>query len=107
MEINFDYTSNQAVVNNKKHKKTTTIPINKDIQDLLSAVYYLRNHYKTENLKVGDETELDLLFDDDESFKFKLKFLGKEVLKTNLAKFPVQSSDLMYRQEGFLRRKAA
>ncbi|MBC9794432.1 DUF3108 domain-containing protein [Sinomicrobium weinanense] len=108
MEINFDYATNQAVVNNKKHKKTTTIPIHKDIQDLLSAVYHLRNHYKTENLNVGDETELDLLFDDDKTFKFKLKFLGKEVLKTKFGKIscikfrPYVQAGRVFKEKGSL-----
>ncbi|UGU17737.1 DUF3108 domain-containing protein [Sinomicrobium kalidii] len=108
MEINFDYSTNQAVVNNKKHHRTTTIPIHKDIQDLISAVYYLRNHYKAENLSVGDETELDLLFDDDKTFKFKLKFLGKEVLKTKFGKIscikfrPYVQAGRVFKEKGSL-----
>ena len=36
--------------------------------------------------KVGKSIDLDMLFDDDGVFKFKLKFLGKEVLRTKYGK---------------------
>ncbi|WP_461533056.1 DUF3108 domain-containing protein [Sinomicrobium sp.] len=86
LQIDFDYASGQAIVNNKKHKKTTTIAVDSDIHDLLSAVYFLRNHFTSEDMQQGLEKELNLLYDDDKTFKFKLKFLGKEVLKTKFGK---------------------
>ncbi len=56
------------------------------IQDLISAFYYLRNNYEAKNLKVGETIELKMLYDDDGIFKFKLKYLGKEILRTKFGK---------------------
>jgi hypothetical protein len=47
---------------------------------MLSALYYLRNQ-NLSNLKVGEEIILKLFFDE-ETYVFKLLFLGTEVLKT-------------------------
>ena len=38
-----------------------------------------------DNLKPGDEVKLDMFFDE-ESYGFKLKFLGTEVIKTEFGK---------------------
>ncbi len=56
------------------------------IQDLLSAFYYLRNNYIPESLIVGKAVTLKMLYDDDGIFDFKLKYLGKEVVKTKFGK---------------------
>ena len=52
-----------------------------DIQDVISAFYNLRNHEKLNNIKLGETIEIDMFFDD-EIFKFKLKFMGYEKIKT-------------------------
>lgn len=80
--IDFDHQENKALVVNRKHGSKTVIPTTDDIQDLLSGFYYLRNNYESEDLHRGQEIKLDLLYDDDEVFKFKLKFLGREILDT-------------------------
>lgn len=51
-----------------------------NIQDLLSAFYYLRN-YDTDKLKTGDFINVDI-FMSDETYKFRLKILGRENMKT-------------------------
>ena len=48
---------------------------------MVSAYYYLRNNYKTETIKEGDIVSLNMFFDE-ENYEFKLKFLGREILKT-------------------------
>ena len=53
---------------------------------MVSAFYFLRNNYKVEELVEGESIELNLLYDDDGVFKFKLKYLGKEVLRTKYGK---------------------
>ena len=80
--IDFDHKAGEALVTNRKHNKKTVVETTDGIQDLLSGFYYLRNNYDTRQLSRGDEVTIDLLYDDDEVFKFKLKFLGKEVVKT-------------------------
>ncbi|WP_224488492.1 DUF3108 domain-containing protein [Robertkochia flava] len=80
--IDFDHNDHKALVVNRKHGSKSVIPTTEGIQDLLSAFYYLRNNYESEDLRIGQEIELDLLYDEDEVFKFRLKFLGKEIVET-------------------------
>ncbi|MDX1363688.1 DUF3108 domain-containing protein [Arenibacter latericius] len=86
VEVNFDYDSETAVLKDKKNDKKFNFTIQEDIQDLVSAFYYIRNTYKFEDLVVGQSIKLDVLYDDDGVFNFKLKYLGKEVLKTKYGK---------------------
>ncbi|MEO5788499.1 DUF3108 domain-containing protein [Gelidibacter sp.] len=81
IEIEFDHANSKALVNNKKLKTKETYTIAENVQDMVSAFYYLRNNYKTETIKEGDEVSLNMFFDE-ENFNFKLKFLGREDLKT-------------------------
>ncbi len=79
--IEFDYEKKTALVNDLRHKTKTIIPISSDIQDMVSAYYYLRDHYDTETIKVGHTVRLNMFFDN-EIFGFKLKFLGRETIGT-------------------------
>ncbi|MFZ2285280.1 MAG: DUF3108 domain-containing protein [Lutibacter sp.] len=83
-EILFDHENNEATVKNYKHNTVNKHPIDDEIQDLLSSLYYLRNKNLT-NLKVGDEIELKM-FIDKEVTNFKVRFLGNEVIKTKFGK---------------------
>ena len=51
------------------------------IRDRVSAYYYLRDHYDTQKIKVGEVVKLNMFFDN-EIFGFKLKFLGLETIDT-------------------------
>ncbi|MDL5512981.1 DUF3108 domain-containing protein [Arenibacter sp. M-2] len=86
IEVNFDHEKDIAVLNDKKKDKKFNFTIQEGIQDLVSAFYFLRNNYKVEELVEGKSIELNLLYDDDGVFKFKLKYLGKEVLRTKYGK---------------------
>ena len=79
--IEFDYEKKIALVNDLRHKTKKIIPISSDIQDMVSAYYYLRDHYDTETIKVGQTVRLNMFFDN-EIFGFKLKFLGRETIGT-------------------------
>ncbi|WP_456463590.1 DUF3108 domain-containing protein [Lutibacter sp.] len=83
-EILFDYDSNQAIVKNHKHKTEKRYPISSNIQDMLSSLYFLRNQ-KINNLTIGEEIELKM-FLDQEITNFKLRFLGKEIIKIKYGK---------------------
>lgn len=48
----------------------------------MTALYHFRNDPKMNNLKANEEVNLDMIFDDDEIFKFRLRFLGKERINT-------------------------
>lgn len=86
VEINFDHDNDKAILNDKKNKKKLNFTLQDSIQDLISAFYYLRNNYNTEDLVVGESITLKMLYDDDGIFNFRLKFLGKEILKTKYGK---------------------
>ena len=79
--IEFDYEKNLAFVNDLRHKTKKAVSITSDIQDMVSAYYYLRDHYDTETIKVGHTVKLKMFFDN-EIFGFKLKFLGRETINT-------------------------
>lgn len=86
IEINFDHNEDKAVLTDKKNNKTFDFKLQDSIQDLISAFYYLRNNYIPEELVEGKAVNLKMLYDDDGVFDFKLKYLGKEVLKTKFGK---------------------
>jgi hypothetical protein len=86
MEIDFDYTTSKAVLKDNKNKKEYSFDINDQVQDLLSAAYYLRNNYNVEDLKINESIVMDMLYDDDGVYQFKLKFLGKDIVRTKYGK---------------------
>lgn len=76
----FDHNKKTAKLIDRKKNETSFYEINNGVQDLLSAFYYLRN-YDTSKLKNGDFINVDV-FMTDETFKFRLKVLGREPMKT-------------------------
>lgn len=77
----FDHHKKTVKIDDKKLQKISYKEYSSsDIQDLISAFYYLRN-YNTDNLKAGDFINVDI-FMSDETFKFKLKILGRENIRT-------------------------
>lgn len=85
IEINFDHENKKAEVHNKKHKEVKTISTEQDVQDMVSMYYYLRNNINVESLKEGDEIKTNMFFDE-ENYGFKLKYLGRETIKTEFGK---------------------
>lgn len=83
--IDFDYEKKLAFVNDLRHKTKKTVSITSDIQDMLSAYYYLRDQYDMKTIKVGHIVKLNMFFDY-EIFGFKLKFLGRETINTKFGK---------------------
>ncbi len=79
--IYFDYEENMATVNNIKKDTIHKHDFSPSSQDMMSALFYLRNTVDENTLKKGDEFELKMFFDE-ENFDFKVKYLGKEVIDT-------------------------
>lgn len=84
----FNTAENKILVKDYKHKRENTFVIAKNTQDILSSFYYLRNYPNINNLKVGEFVAIDLFFDD-KTTKFRLKFMGREDIRT---KFGVVST---------------
>jgi len=72
-------------VDNKKHNTQKVFTTEENVQDMVSAFYYLRNNYDTSTIKKGDMVSLNMFFDE-ENFNFKLKFLGRETIETEFGK---------------------
>lgn len=85
IEIKFNHEKQEAFVEDKEHKTKKTIATEKDIQDMVSAFYYLRNNYETDSIKEGEIVSLNMFFDE-ENYNFKLKFLGRETIDTEFGK---------------------
>jgi len=85
IEINFDHDSRLAQVKNLKKNKISTVSTEKDVQDMVSMYYHLRNKIDIPSLKVGDEIKTNMFFDE-ENYGFKIKYLGKEIIKTEFGK---------------------
>lgn len=79
----FDLENHIAKVVDHKKKSVREVEA-KDVQDLISSFYFLRNK-NIDTLAVGDSLELDLFFDA-ETFPFKLVYLGKENISTKYGK---------------------
>ena len=86
LEILFNHEVNSAIAYDRKRKKDTTLTIPVGVQDMMSAFYYFRNNVEFNKLKYGDDFVIDMILDDDEIFKFKMRYLGKEVLRTKFGK---------------------
>lgn len=96
VEIYFNHVTNTAEVNNKKHKTVKSYDIEKGVQDMISAYYYLRNNYKTDEIKKGDVVTLNMFFDET-NYPFKLRFLGRETIKTRVNGNRVKVRTLKFR----------
>ena len=81
LEMFFNHDLNTVKLNDKKKNRVLNFDINSNAQDLISAFYYLRNFYNTDNLEIGEEISINMFFDE-ENYLFKLKFLGYDILNT-------------------------
>ena len=77
----FNTNLNKVVVKDYKHRTEKVFVIPKNTQDILSAFYYLRNSPNINKIKPGESVAIDMFFDD-ETTKFKLKFIGRDDIKT-------------------------
>ena len=79
----FNYDSKQAYIQDFTKQKDTSVAFT-NIQDMMSSFYFLRN-IETKSLTAGDEVALDM-FMDAQVYPFKLRFLGREVIKTKFGR---------------------
>jgi hypothetical protein len=102
-ELHFDNDKSEVLVINKEKNTAEFYKTPSRIHDMVSVFYYLRN-YDTSNLKPGDEISVDM-FIDEEVYPFKLKFLGKDVLRTKMGKIhslkfrPIVQSGRIFKED--------
>lgn len=81
----FDSTKNIAVLKDLKKNTEQVFNVPNQVQDVVSAFYYLRNHPGIDTIKEGQTLVINMFFDD-ELIPFKLKFSHREVLKTKIGR---------------------
>lgn len=88
--VDFDHERQEAITTllDKKTKKPrekviTSVPRN--VQDMVSGYYYLRT-LDFSKIKEGEIISIDAFFDV-EQYDFKIRYLGKETLRTKIGKF--------------------
>ena len=81
----FNQSNKTVLVKNYKKNTEKSFSVTTNVQDILSSFYYLRNHPNIDKLTIGEAIVIDMFFDD-EIYKFKLKYLGKENLNTKFGK---------------------
>ena len=79
----FNYKSKQAYIQDFTEQKDSSVAFD-NVQDMLSSFYFLRNQ-DVSNIKEGEEIKLNM-FIDAQIHPFKLRFLGRETLKTKFGK---------------------
>jgi len=101
----FNQASDRVLVKDYENKTERTFVIPNNTQDIVSTFYYLRNYPTINKLKVGESVSIDM-FLDEETTKFKLKFIGREDIDTKFGVIPtmifrplVQSGRVFKEQE--------
>ena len=79
--IYFDHKDLKAEVHNYKKDTVSEHKIKEGTQDMISALYHLREQVDLNDLQKGDEFELNLFFDED-NFDFKTVYLREEEVDT-------------------------
>ena len=82
-DIYFDHEANSAFVKDHKHDTEKTFTID-NVQDMISSFYYLRNQ-DFSDFEIGEDLEIDMFFDS-ETYAFKMRYLGEEIINTKFGK---------------------
>ena len=85
LTIDFDQTTNKAIINNIKKNSVKEFVTKPNVHDMLSVFYFLRNNYSLDQIKKSKDLSVDMFFDS-ENYEFKMKFLGIETINTKFGK---------------------
>ena len=101
----FNQSTKKILVKDYKNATENTFSFPDNTQDIVSTFYYLRNYPTIDKLKVGESVAIDMFFDN-ETNKFKLKFIGTQDIETKFGIVPtmvfrplVQSGRVFKEQE--------
>ena len=87
VEIDFDHINQSGIMHDLLRKTKTEISFAPNLQDLVSAFYFLRNHFDLEGIRVGETASLHMIYDK-KPFAFQFRFLGYENVKTKFGVVP-------------------
>lgn len=102
--IRFNHEKNIATVHDFKKDTIHQHQFKNKTQDMLSALYYLRNIIDNDKLKIGQEFKLNMFFDE-QNYDFKTKFLGRETIDTKFGKIkclmfrPIVKSGRVFKEQ--------
>lgn len=85
IEINFNHEESKAYVNDIKHNRKSEHKTDPNIFDMVSAYYYLRHIVDIDDLQPNREYSISMFFDES-NYGFKLKYIGKEIIETEVGK---------------------
>ncbi len=83
-EIFFDFQTHQATVKDHKNNSEKSFFIQNDVNDMLSALYYLRS-IDFDKLKENEIFSINMFYDE-KMIRIKLKYIGKDIIKTKFGK---------------------
>jgi uncharacterized protein DUF3108 len=83
-EIFFNFNEQQATVIDHKKNTEKSYFIEKDVQDMLSSLYYMRE-LNFDSLNIGEIVSINM-FLDQEIYKINIKLINREVIKTKFGK---------------------
>ena len=88
--VDFDHQKQEAVTTildkkTKEPREVVTTKVPENVQDMVSGYYYLRT-LDFSKMKEGQLISFDAFFDL-EQYDFKIRYIGKETLRTKLGKF--------------------
>lgn len=81
----FNQSNKTVLVKDFKNNTEKTFTFPENTQDIVSAFYYLRNYPTIDQLEIGQSVTINMFFDN-ETTKFKLKYIGKENIETKFGK---------------------
>ncbi|WP_019037465.1 DUF3108 domain-containing protein [Psychroflexus tropicus] len=84
-ELFFNHNTQQVRVLDFKHDTENSFYFKPNTQDMLSALYKLRNTIDVNTVRAGQEFNINMFFDD-ENYDFKTKILGFETIETKFGK---------------------
>jgi hypothetical protein len=88
--VDFDHDSNEAITTildktTKEPRERTVTSVPENVQDMVSGYYFIRT-LDFSKMKEGEVISIHAFFDV-EQYDFKVKYLGKETLRTKIGKF--------------------
>ncbi|MEI6764467.1 MAG: DUF3108 domain-containing protein [Bacteroidota bacterium] len=83
-DVTFNQNKNVAYFKDNKRKRSSTVVTPPNIQDILSAIYYMRS-YDFANINTNDELPVKFMLDDT-VFSSKVTYLGKSSIDIGIGK---------------------
>lgn len=81
-DISFNQSAGVISAKNNKSNKITNYTTDKEVQDILSSLYYIRN-WDFDNIKMNEKYSINI-FMDDSVYQIEFKYVGDKTIDTEL-----------------------